>query len=127
MVRPGLANVLPALPLIVVHLAGLIVALVLTFRYRRTAAILALIGFAVLLLTSAASIGRGPLVNTLLLRRGRLHNADPVFAGVGCCCSAIDVAGIACLIVALWQALSAAGAKPSRPQESAPPAGEESD
>ena len=103
---PGFVGVLPALPTLLAHLAGVAVAIVLLVRQRERslAAILAGAGFALLLLTDLAAFARGPLINLISHRtRGGIRLA---VTGVGCCCSVVDVAAIVCLIVALAQALS---------------------
>jgi hypothetical protein len=91
-----------------VHLVGIVVAIILLVRRRSTPAILALIGFGVLFVVNLASLGRGPLTG-LLARQMRVNQYWISNAGVGCCCSIFDVAAIICLIVAIWQAVSATG------------------
>jgi hypothetical protein len=88
------------------HLAGVVVAIVLLVRQRERslAPILAVAGFALLLLTDLATFAQGPLINLISHRTAAGFRL--VVTGVGCCCSVVDVAAIACLIVALAQALS---------------------
>jgi hypothetical protein len=105
---PAYAAVISAIPLLLAHLAGIVVAIVLLARHRSTPAILALIGFGVLFILDLANFGRGPLIGWLA-RRGGVTSFWTANAGVGCCCSIFDVAALACLIVAIWQAVSAAG------------------
>ncbi len=111
----GVAEIVPRLPLILVYLAGLVVAIILAVRYRSTPAILALIGFGVLFIMSLVGFGRGPLV-TALARRAGARGFVATSTSIGCCCGAIDVLAIVCLIVALWQAVSAGGRKGQAPQ-----------
>ncbi|RLC62961.1 MAG: hypothetical protein DRI48_08965 [Chloroflexi bacterium] len=111
--QPWYLNVLPLLPILLVYLAGIVVAIVLLVRHRGTPAILALIGFGVLFVVALASLVKGPLVGVLgqqLARQMRMSQFWAVNAGLGCCCSVLDVIAIVCLIVAIWQALSSAHA-----------------
>jgi hypothetical protein len=102
-------TIIPVLPILLVHLAGVVVAVILLVRHRSTPAILALIGFGVLFIVSLADLGRGPLIG-LLTRQAGMQRFWIANASVGCCCSVFDVAAFVCLIVALWQAVSATGA-----------------
>lgn len=108
--------ILPLLPLLLAHLAGVVVAIVLLVRRGGTPAILALIGFGTLFFTDLAGLGRGPLIGALAeqTRRFVLVNSS-----VNCCCSVVDVVAIVCLIVALWRAVSGAGggAAEAEPEE----------
>jgi hypothetical protein len=105
----GLSSVLPAIPVLLVHLAGMVVAIVLLVlqQGRRTAGVLALIGFALLLILDLASFAQGTLIRFL----SRRTPAGIGFAhiSVACCCSVFDIAAIVCLIVAIWQAMSSTG------------------
>lgn len=103
---PGFVSLLPLLPVLLTHLAGLAVAITLFVRLkeRRTAAVFTLLGFALLAILDLAGVARGPLVSLLTRRTGsgiRLANA-----GVGCCYSVFDVVAVVCLIIAIWQAMS---------------------
>ena len=102
--------VLPTLPILLVYLAGVVVSIILLIRHKSTPAILALVGFAILLLLGLVGFGRAPLINALA-RQGGMQRVATVSTSVGCCCSVIDVAAIACLIVAIWQAVAGPGAK----------------
>jgi hypothetical protein len=106
-----LTNVLPAIPILLAHLAGVVVAIVLLVRQRRkpVAAVLALVGFGLLLLLDLANFARGPVLRQLLHRMAVGDRAAVI--GVHCCCGIFDVAGIVCLIIAIWQATSGAGMK----------------
>ena len=115
MAQSWFLNVLPVLPTLLVHLAGVVVAIILLVRHKGTPAILALIGFAVLLLLNLVSFGRTPLVGAIA-RQGGMQRVAAVSTGVGCCCSVIDVAAIVCLIVAIWQAVTGSSAKVEQEQ-----------
>jgi hypothetical protein len=111
---PGWITLLPAIPLILVNLAGLTVSTILVVRHRTTPAILALLGFALLLLLSLANLGRGPLT-TLLVREAGVRNFLVANTSIGCCCSAIDAVAIALLVVAIYRAV--AGTHAAQPSE----------
>jgi len=101
-------TIISVLPILLVHLAGVVVAVILLVRHRSTPAILALIGFGVLFIVSLADLGRGPLIG-LLAQQAGMQRFWIANASVGCCCSVFDVAAFVCLIVAIWQAVSATG------------------
>lgn len=105
-----LINLLPAIPLLLVHLAGVVVAIILVVRLeeRRLPAVLALIGFGLLFLLDLANFGRGPLI-TYYVQSPRAPLAPSfVDASVGCCCSIFEVVATTFLIVSIWQAVSSA-------------------
>jgi type III secretory pathway component EscS len=104
----GLVNVLPAIPILLAHLAGVVVAVILLIRQQKRSlpALLALVGFTLHLALDVANFARGPLIRFLSHRTGA--GARSLMAGVGCCCSVFDVAAIVCLIIAIWQAVSSA-------------------
>jgi len=104
--QPWYVTILPVLPILLVHLAGLVVAIILLVRRGGTPAILASIGFGVLFIVDLANLGRGPLVR-LLTEQARQFVI--VNTSAGCCCSIFDVTAVVCLIVALWQAVSGTG------------------
>ncbi len=114
--QPWYAMILPMLPVLLVHLAGVVVAVILLVRRGGTPAILALVGFGVLFLSDLVGLGRGPLIGALA---GQTRQLVLVSSGVNCCCSVVDVAAIVCLIVALWQAVSgtSSGAVETNPDE----------
>jgi hypothetical protein len=95
-----------------VHLAGLVVAIVLLIRAKGTAAILAVAGFALLTLISL-----GQIVLNLPAMDRWLKSSAPPWLGwpLNCCCGILDLAAVVCLIVALWQAIS--GAAPDKAVE----------
>jgi len=107
---PGFVNLLPLFPTLLAHLAGVVVAVVLLVRFerRRTPAILALLGFALLAILDLASAAQGPLIR--LLSRRTVSGIRLASVGIGCCYSIFDVAAAACLIIAIWQATSGTGA-----------------
>ncbi len=98
--------VLSMLPILLVHLAGVVVAIVLLVRRRGTPAILSLVGFGILFIMDLVSFARPWLIN-LLARQGMMRQFMFVNTGMGCCCSIIDTLALVCLIVAIWQAVSA--------------------
>lgn len=105
--QPWYVTILPALPILLAHLAGIVVAVILLVRHGGTPAILALIGFGVLFVADLAGFAGGPLVGLLASQTRQFLIAN---VGVGCCCSVLDVVAIVCLIVAIWQAVSGAAA-----------------
>ena len=105
------ASLLPHLLYVLAYLAGLIVAIILAVRHKSTAAILALIAFAVLFVMSMASFGQGPLIGWLATNVGDLDSYALITGGVGCCCGSINVAAFVLLIVALWKAIAGSGGR----------------
>jgi len=103
---PGFLNMLPAIPVLLAHLAGLVVALIFFLRQERKSipSILALMGFGLLLVLDVAKFAQGPLVR--FLSRRTVAGVPSAVAGVGRCCSIVDAAAVVCLIVAIWQAFS---------------------
>ncbi|OQY21835.1 MAG: hypothetical protein DRJ03_19185 [Chloroflexi bacterium] len=95
------------LPILLAHLAGVVVAVILLTRHRGTPAILALVGFAVLFLLDLASFAREPLIRFLSSQVG-MRQFVLVNTSVGCCCSIFNIIAVVCLIIALWQAVSGA-------------------
>lgn len=97
------------LPRILVHVAGIVVAIVLLRRNRSRATILALIAFVLLLLTD---LGDGlfqilfPLV--LVPRAGsRLLETTSILSTL--CCTSLDAVAVVLLIIAFARALGRAG------------------
>lgn len=117
---PGFVTVLPLVPLLFVHITGTIVAIVLLFRHekRRGPAMLALVGFTLLILADLASVAQGALIS--LLARDIAMGIGLASASVGCCFSVFEVAAVLCLIVAIWRAVSGAGALGAGSQTTAP-------
>ena len=93
---------LPVIPVLLVHLAGVITASVLLLRRRTTPALLALLGFGALFVATLADLARQPLL-MLLPPRMSLSQVALTNAGLGCCCSLLDVLAFTALLVALWQ------------------------
>jgi hypothetical protein len=89
----------------IVHAGGLVVSIVLLNRTRRTPATLATAAFGLLLVQDLGRLLREIGLDFQLWRLTR-----PAFEGIweisNCCCGLLQLAGIACLAVALWQALS---------------------
>lgn len=105
---PSYFNVLPVIPVLLAHFAGVVASVVLLIRQeeRSVPAVLALVGFSLLLALDIANFARGPLINTLSHRAAA--GIGSIVTSVGCCCSVFDAAAIACLIIAIWQALTGA-------------------
>jgi hypothetical protein len=99
-------NLLPAIPVLLAHLAGMVVAIILVFRpkTKRTAGLLALSGFALLVILDLAEFAQGPLIR--LLSNQTARGIRLAHVSVGCCCGAVDIAAVVCLIVAMWQTMS---------------------
>ena len=100
------ANLLPAIPVLLAHVAGMVVAIILVLRpkTKRTAGLLALSGFALLVILDLAEFAQGPLIR--LLSNQTARGIRLAHVSVGCCCGAVDIAAIVCLIVAIWQTMS---------------------
>ena len=99
------AGLIPHVAALLAYLAGLAAAIILLVRAKGRAAILAAVGFALLALVSVGQIVLAlPSVNVQFIRVGQW-----LAWVLNCCCSMFDVAAIACLIVAIWQAVSGAG------------------
>ncbi len=98
---------IPRLVLLLVYLAGLVVAILLLVRAKSTAAILAAVAFGLLILVSLGQIvlSLPPVAEQLFFTSQWLS------LSLSCCCSLFDVAAIVCLIVALWQAVSGTSAE----------------
>lgn len=102
----GLVNLLPALPVLLIHLAGMVVAIILLVRQqgKRAAGLLALTGFALLVIFDLVSFAQGGLIR--FLSRRTAVGVRLAHISVTCCCNVLDIAAIVCLIVAIWQATS---------------------
>ncbi len=105
MVFPGYATLIPHVAALLAYLVGLVIAIILLVRAKGTAAILAVVGFALLILISI-----GQIVLSLPPVIRELYRAMWAVWVLNCCCSLLDVAAVACLIVAIWQAVSGTGA-----------------
>jgi hypothetical protein len=96
---------IPRVVALLAYLVGLVVAIILLVRAKGTAAILAVIGFGLLVL-----IGIGQIVLSLPPVSRELYRAVWSVWVLNCCCSILDLGAIVCLIVAIWQAVSGMGA-----------------
>jgi hypothetical protein len=98
---PVYAVLIPYVAAMLAHLAGLAVAIFLLIRSKGKAAILAALGFALLIL-----INIGQIVLALPPVSGWLFSVGPwLIWALYCCCSILDMVAIACLIIAIWQAV----------------------
>jgi hypothetical protein len=107
MARLVFATLVPYILALLVHLAGLVVAIILLIRIKGTAAILATVGFALLTVISL-----GLIVVNIPAVAAQLFQAGVWSLWVSnCCCGLLEVGAIVCLIIALWQALSGTAPK----------------
>ncbi|MFW6082739.1 MAG: hypothetical protein ACOC8C_01655 [Chloroflexota bacterium] len=106
MQNPGFVSILPSVPVLLAHLVGVVIAVILLVKRRggSTPAVLALAGFGLLLLLDGAGFLRGPLIASIAQRTAA--GIRLAAAGVGCCCSVVDVTAMICLMAAVWKALS---------------------
>ena len=90
------------------YLAGLLVSIILLVRSKARAAILSAVAFGLMLLMHLFA---SPIANLVfdVLDSDLAHTS---LWGFDCCCSALQLAAIVCLIIAIWQAVS-----PSIPKE----------
>jgi len=93
----------------IAHLAGLVVAIILLFRVKGTPAILATVAFGLLFIQDIGAIMRVAFLDKLIIRQMIAGNTPWAMNSLGCCCGLLDLVAIICLIVALWQAVSATG------------------
>ncbi|MCP4542117.1 MAG: hypothetical protein GY832_33755 [Chloroflexi bacterium] len=98
---PGYATLIPYVVALLAYFAGLVVAIFLLVRSKGTAAILAVVGFALLVL-----IATGQIVLFLPLVIPGLSFPSWVIWVFNCCCSILNLGAIASLIVSIWQAVS---------------------
>ena len=104
---PWYVTVLPVLPVILVHLAGVVAAIVLLVRRSGTPAILSLVGFGLLFVLDLVSFAKVPLTR-FLVRQVGMRQFVFVDTGVNCCCGLFNMIALVCLVVAIWQAVSVA-------------------
>jgi hypothetical protein len=102
---PGWITLLPAIALILADLAALVASIILIVRHRTTPAILATIGFALLLMSRIADIGRSPLA-ALLAEQGGMRYFLAANTSIGCCRSAVYAVAIALLVIAIYRAIA---------------------
>jgi hypothetical protein len=98
--------VIPFAVTLLVHLAGLIVAIILLVRVKGTPAILATVAFGLLLVQDIGLIVRSTFLDQYIVRQMGFRTISWAMGGLGCCCNLFNLAAFVCLIVALWQALS---------------------
>ena len=104
---PYYARFVPYAVALLVHLAGLVVAIILLIRVKGTAAILSAVGFALLTLISI-----GQVVLSLPAMERQFFRAGLWLVWLSnCCCGLFDLIAVVCLIVALWQAISVTAAE----------------
>ena len=96
----------PLAATLLVHLAGLIVAIILLVRVKGTPAILATVAFGLLLVQDIGLIVRSAFLDQYIVRQMGFRTISWAMGGLGCCCSLFNLAAFVCLIIALWQALS---------------------
>jgi hypothetical protein len=104
---------------LIAHLAGLVVGILLLVKAKSTPAILATVAFALSLIQDI-----GAIMRTAFLDQTIFQALDFDFkvirwvqGGLGCCCGLFDLIAVVCLIVAIWQAVSAIA--PAETEESA--------
>ncbi len=98
--------VIPFAVTLLVHLVGLIVAIILLVRVKGTPAILATVAFGLLLVQDIGLIVRSTFLDQYIVRQMGFRTISWAMGGLGCCCNLFNLAAFACLIIALWQALS---------------------
>lgn len=101
--------IIPALPAILVHVAGILVAALLLRRSRSRSALLALIAFIGLFLTDLGS-GLFQILTPLVLlpQMGpRSYETISIFSSL--CCTTLDAVALVLLIIAFAQAIGRPG------------------
>ena len=102
----------------IAHLAGLVVAIILLLKVKGTPAILATVAFGLSFIQDIGAIMRVAFLDRLIIRQVVIGGSVPwAMGGLGCCCGALDLIAIICLIVALWQAVSATGGEGEQVEE----------
>ncbi len=114
---PVWVNNLIRIALIVVHLAGLVVAVYLLVRRKGTAPILATAAFALLVLLGAAQIVQTVLLPELTRQIRSPRAMSWIGAGTSCCCGLIDLIAWGCLIAALWLGMARPTGETAAPPE----------
>jgi hypothetical protein len=99
------AGFLPHVAALLAYLGGLVVAIILLARVKGRAAILATVGFGLLTL-----IALGQIVLALPQLSREFFRVQWLAWALNCCCSVLDIGAIVCLIIAIWQAVTGAGA-----------------
>ena len=96
---------------LIAHLAGLVAAIILLTRIKGTPAILATVAFGLLFVQDIGVIMRTAFLNRLIFQRMAFRTLPWAQGGLDCCCGLFDLIAVVCLIVALWQAISATSAE----------------
>lgn len=95
--------------LTIAHLAGLVAAVILLLKIKNMPAILATVAFGLLSIQDIGAVMRTAFLDRLIVRQMAGRNIPWAIGGFNCCCGVLDLAAIVCLIVAVWQAVSATG------------------
>ena len=98
-----------ALPVILVHVAGIVVAIVLLRRARTRSATLALIAFSVLFLTDLGSGLFQIFTHLVLIPRAGPRVFETASIVSSLCCTIVDAIAMVLLIIAFAQALARSG------------------
>ena len=93
---------------LIVHLVGLVVAIVLLIKFKGTPAILATVAFALGLIQDVGQIARGLFLDRVLIQQIGVSDLPTTIGGLNCCCGILNLIGLVCLIIAIWQAVSSA-------------------
>ena len=93
--------------LLIAHLVGLIVAIILLIKVKGTPSILATVAFALALLRDLGQVARAAFLDRFILEQVNYSSVRLPMGGLDCCCGIFSVVGTVCLIVAIWQAVSA--------------------
>jgi hypothetical protein len=95
--------------LILAHLVGLVLAIILVVKKKGLAAILAAAAFALLLLIDVGNVVQAAAGQSLVNALNNNQTAIRwVFASIECCCGALDLIAIICLIIAIFKGIGAA-------------------
>ena len=105
----------------IAHLAGLVVAIILLLKVKGTPAILATVAFGLLFIQDIGSIMRSAFLDRLIIRQMVAGRTLWALNSLGCCCGALNLIATVCLIIAVWQAVSATAAEETVEEEVAGP------
>ncbi len=103
---PQFLQYIPRVILTLAHLAGLIVAIMLLMRKKGTPAILATVAFGLAFVMDIGQMLQNLAIAPMLFRQLGYDSGTYALFGLNCCCGLFDLIAVACLIVALWQALA---------------------
>jgi hypothetical protein len=108
MFQQPVSMLVPFAVTLLVHLAGLIVAIILLGKAKSTPAILSTVAFGLLLIQDVGTIMRVTFLDQYIVRQMpfSFRTISWAMGGLGCCCSLFNLVAFVCLIIALWQALS---------------------